>query len=43
MGMQPPHSELAHVDLHTVLKGKEDIGEFAVLEYRDILKSAAVF
>ena len=43
VGTQSPHSELAHVDLHTVLKGKEDICEAAVLEYGDILKFAAVF
>ena len=43
MGMQPPHSELAHVDLHTGLKWKEDICEASVLEYGDILKFAAVF
>ena len=43
VGTQPPHGELAHVDLHTVLKGKEDICEATVLEYRDILKFAAVF
>ena len=43
MGAQAPHSELTHVDLHTVLKGKEDICKAAVLEYGDILKFAAVF
>ena len=42
MGTQTPHGELAHVDVHAVLKGEEDIGEVAVLEYRDILEFAAV-
>ena len=43
MGTQSPHGELAHVDLQTVLKGKEDICKAAVLEYGDILELAAVF
>ena len=43
VGTQSPHGELAHVDLHTVLKGKEDICKAAVLEYGDILEFAAVF
>ena len=41
VGMQSPHSELSHVDVHSVLKRKEDICEAAVLEYRDILELAA--
>ena len=43
MGTQAPHGEPAHVDFQPVLKGKEDIGEFTVLEYGDIFKFAAVF
>ena len=43
VGTQSPHGELAHVDLQTVLKGKEDICKAAVLEYGDILELAAVF
>ena len=43
VGAQAPHGELAHVDLHSVLKGKEDIGDFSVLEYGDIFELAAVF
>lgn len=43
MVTQVPHGELAHVDFQPVPKGKENIGDFSVLEYGDILELAAVF